>query len=161
MNRGLKDDLPLAALESDIRPVGQDMKQGWRCQDGIPSALPAHSESVKRWCAISDPTQSETVHYYAAPQEVFVAGGTFVMGSDENLIPPDKEGPTRSVIIKSFWMDQYEVSSRNLSSINLLTRVPLVTRSLKILGIRGPVCSLHRSHQLPHGCRHIQLVFCL
>ncbi|XP_064523198.1 formylglycine-generating enzyme isoform X1 [Pseudopipra pipra] len=42
---------------------------------------------------------------------VAVPGGVFTMGTQEPAIPQDGEGPARRVHLKSFYMDQYEVSN--------------------------------------------------
>ena len=42
---------------------------------------------------------------------VKIPHGTFVMGTDEQFLPQDGEGPTRTVEISEFWMDKYEVNN--------------------------------------------------
>ena len=42
---------------------------------------------------------------------VFIKGGTFIMGSDNQIIPADGEGPARKVTLDSFYLDVHETSN--------------------------------------------------
>lgn len=48
-------------------------------------------------------------------QLVFIQGGVFTMGTDDQILPQDGEGPARRVEISGFYMDQYEVSNREFA----------------------------------------------
>jgi formylglycine-generating enzyme len=47
---------------------------------------------------------------------VHIEGGTFVMGTDNPIIPADGEGPARRVTVDSFWMDIHEVSNSDFEA---------------------------------------------
>ena len=42
---------------------------------------------------------------------VFIKGGTFIMGSDNQIIVADGEGPARKVTLDSFYLDVHETSN--------------------------------------------------
>lgn len=44
---------------------------------------------------------------------ILIAGGTYLIGTDNPVHIPDGEGPERSVTLQSFYMDKYEVSNAN------------------------------------------------
>ncbi|XP_063267411.1 formylglycine-generating enzyme isoform X4 [Prinia subflava] len=58
-----------------------------------------------------------------------IPGGTFTMGTREPGIPQDGEGPARSVRLRAFLMDQYEVSNRHFQSF--VTATGYVTEAEK------------------------------
>ena len=49
--------------------------------------------------------------YPRTNQMTYVEGGTFSMGSDDPVIPQDGEGPARTVVLNSFYLDIHEVSN--------------------------------------------------
>lgn len=59
----------------------------------------------------NDPIQ-ENVQTERTNQMVFIEGGIFPMGTNKVVFIADGEGPERSVKIKSFYLDKYEVSNR-------------------------------------------------
>ena len=49
--------------------------------------------------------------YPRTNQMVFIKGGTFIMGSDNQIIVADGEGPARKVTLDSFFLDVHETSN--------------------------------------------------
>ncbi|XP_046882485.1 formylglycine-generating enzyme isoform X1 [Hypomesus transpacificus] len=49
-------------------------------------------------------------------QMVLISGGEFLMGTDNPGIPPDGEGPQRSVNLEAFYMDIHEVTNHQFKS---------------------------------------------
>ena len=57
------------------------------------------------------PTILEDNEEWKANVLINIPHGTFIMGSDNPIIPQDGEGPARPVEISEFLMDKYEVSN--------------------------------------------------
>ena len=49
--------------------------------------------------------------YPRTNQMVFIKGGTFIMGTDNQILVADGEGPARKVTLDSFYLDVHETSN--------------------------------------------------
>ena len=66
----------------------------------------------------SDEYCTKTEDFNSLPrtnQMVYLKGGKFEMGTDKPIFVADGEGPKRSVLIKPFYLDKYEVSNAEFS----------------------------------------------
>ncbi|XP_047527085.1 formylglycine-generating enzyme [Vanessa atalanta] len=51
----------------------------------------------------------------AVAEMVFIPGDTYQFGTDDIIIDSDREGPKRLLLLKSFYIDKFEVSNRDFS----------------------------------------------
>src|SRR3954465_10814916 len=69
--------------------------------------------------ALTDPRPSAGTGAAPSPGMVWVAGGTFLMGSDNHY---PEEAPAHQVTVDGFWIDRYTVTNRDFAAFVKATR---------------------------------------
>lgn len=105
-NSGDKPYQKLAAKESTINDKKIDQEE-----DDEDVDIEVESGSEKNTAKLHVSTNTAARDVLRINKMVRVIGGTFWMGTAQQFIPADGEGPLRQVTVKDFYIDQREVSN--------------------------------------------------
>ncbi|ELU03164.1 hypothetical protein CAPTEDRAFT_155214 [Capitella teleta] len=108
----------LLAVRSEVADDEATVEVEEDGEDGGCSSTSRKSEETPPPAETDLKTPQETVpadkaksNYERTNQMVYLPTGSFMMGTNNPIIPPDGEGPARRVHITGFWYDVYETSN--------------------------------------------------
>ena len=97
---------PAAVSGDTAKRIAALKRKAVSCESGIPSRFAAAGSAEDRGAAAARA---------AHPGMVWIAGGTFNMGADNDQASPD-EYPKHAVTVAGFWMDRTEVTNKQFAA---------------------------------------------